>query len=159
MSSLLEPECLAINPDATRRLTENEAGAGLPPRCRGSLDAALQAPRSINNGAGGEGGAPGGAGGDSTARTHRTRISGGTAMDQDTPASEMVPMAMAFGDMTGSGGGGGGGGGRRDTGDTTDTTEGAEVEGRSISHDDRRYLRKRKMELDEALFNASQHGV
>jgi hypothetical protein len=144
-------------PDATRQLTRIDAGADLPPRCRGSLDAALQAPSSVNNGGGGEGGAAGGVGGDSTGRTHRTRTSGVTTMDQDTPASEMVPMAMAFGDMTGSGGGGGGG--RRNTGDTTDTTDGAEAEGRSISHDDRRYLRKRKMELDEALLNASQPGA
>jgi hypothetical protein len=29
---------------------------------------------------------------------------------------------------------------------------------RGISSDDRRYLRKRKMELDEAMFNASQEA-
>lgn len=30
---------------------------------------------------------------------------------------------------------------------------------RLLNSDDRRYMRKRKMELDEAMFNASQEGA
>jgi hypothetical protein len=56
--------------------------------------------------------------------------------------------------MTGSGEARGTGG--------THTTDGAgeeEARGGGISQDDRRYLRKRKMALDQALFNAAQPGA